>query len=154
MGQEAMRRISGIPIWAMLLTGVLAAGLPTVAVIQVRRSRSMDPLSNGVAAYRREDFAAAARLARSRLQVEHNDGALCLDLGTLFVLTEFNFGLTLKQITKYQAPLYGVSTPRLPKNCFSAGYTSSLSSIRTPTKRSLCWSRSLKIESNAPDDRR
>ena len=58
---------------AVASTLILTLGLITVGVVLVLRSRSHDPLSEGMAAYRRADFAAASRLARARLQIKNND---------------------------------------------------------------------------------
>src|SRR5271166_792521 len=51
----------------------MATGLMTLGTTLTRRSRFVDPLDDGMAAYRRSDFAAAARLARARLQVKNHD---------------------------------------------------------------------------------
>src|SRR6185369_7897762 len=91
-----------------------------------------------------------------RIRIEPKPTSDLPDLldGVLEFFDLFIFHKTIHRLHRnLWIPHAGVSTLRLPKNCFKAGYTSSLSSIRTPTKRSLWSSRSLKIDSNAPEER-
>jgi tetratricopeptide (TPR) repeat protein len=52
---------------------VVVAGLVAAVEISLRLASSANSLDDGRAAYRRSDFLAASRLARSWLQVKHND---------------------------------------------------------------------------------